>query len=92
MKLTPFNWERHKLEVEKQQIEKAMQRKLLRKVRDAGYRALAKKLHPDAGGSVEDMARLIRARDETTRILGLKMPRHRARHIWTFEWKGLEDA
>jgi hypothetical protein len=31
---------------------------------DIGYRALAKRLHPDLGGSAEDMVRLNRARDE----------------------------
>jgi hypothetical protein len=39
------------------------QRELSRRIVDAGYRALAKELHPDKGGSQEAMARLNRARD-----------------------------
>jgi hypothetical protein len=30
---------------------------------DLGYKALAKEMHPDKGGSAEDMKRLNRARD-----------------------------
>jgi hypothetical protein len=30
---------------------------------DVGYKILAKKLHPDAGGTVESMSRLGKARD-----------------------------
>ena len=35
----------------------------------AGYRALAKKLHPDVGGSAAEMAMLTEARDEMTALI-----------------------
>jgi hypothetical protein len=41
-----------------------LQRYLEMKIIDAGYRALAAKLHPDIGGTGEAMARLTAARDE----------------------------
>jgi hypothetical protein len=44
-----------------------LQRYLEMKIIDAGYRALAAKLHPDIGGTGEAMARLTAARDELRR-------------------------
>jgi hypothetical protein len=36
---------------------------------DAGYRKLATKMHPDVGGSTEDMARLTRVRDRLKKVM-----------------------
>jgi len=44
-------------------------RSLLLRLIDAGYRALAIKLHPDKGGSHEEMAQLTRGRDELRRAV-----------------------
>lgn len=41
-----------------------------REVIEDAYRALARELHPDAGGSHDAMARLNRARDDARRALG----------------------
>jgi hypothetical protein len=46
----------------KRQQERALQRKLALSLIEIGYKALATKLHPDKGGSVEAMARLNRVR------------------------------
>ena len=35
----------------------------------AGYRAMAKRLHPDVGGSAQEMAMLTEARDEMTQLI-----------------------
>jgi hypothetical protein len=43
--------------------ERRAQRELGIKIANTGFRELAKKLHPDVGGSHEAMARLTRARD-----------------------------
>jgi hypothetical protein len=40
------------------------ERRLTKQVFDAGYKALATKLHPDKGGSPEEMTRLNRVRDQ----------------------------
>jgi uncharacterized coiled-coil DUF342 family protein len=42
-------------------------RRLAVQIVDAGYRSLAMKHHPDAGGSHEDMIALTQARDELRR-------------------------
>jgi hypothetical protein len=42
--------------------ERQQQRELSHRMIDAGYKVLAKELHPDRGGSGEKMARLNRAR------------------------------
>ena len=38
---------------------------------ETGYRALALKMHPDVGGSTEDMARLAVVREEMALMLSL---------------------
>ena len=48
--------------------EREAQRQLGRQLVDIGYKALAKELHPDTGGSQEAMARLNRARDHIKRF------------------------
>jgi hypothetical protein len=45
-----------------------LHRKIAEDLVDAGYRALATRLHPDRGGSKEAMARLNRVRDELKQI------------------------
>jgi hypothetical protein len=45
-----------------------LHRELAQDLIDAGYRALATKLHPDRGGSKDAMARLNRVRDELKQI------------------------
>jgi hypothetical protein len=45
-----------------------LHRELAEELIDAGYRALATKLHPDRGGSKEAMTRLSRVRDELKTI------------------------
>ena len=45
-----------------------LHRELAEELVDAGYRALATKLHPDRGGSKDAMARLNRVRDELKQI------------------------
>jgi hypothetical protein len=77
-----FDWKVYRLELERRAIEQAKRQKLRRQVVEAGYRTLAVKMHPDAGGSAESMVRLSEVRDD---LLG-KKPRPRARHTWTFEW------
>jgi hypothetical protein len=86
-KPAPFDWKRYHLEHERKQIEEVVQRKFTRQITEAGFRALAAKLHPDAGGSNEAMARLSDARDAMLKQLGLEKLRPRARHVWKFEWK-----
>jgi hypothetical protein len=49
-------------EMERQRQERQEQRELSLRMIDLGYKALAKELHPDKGGSSEVMARLNRAR------------------------------
>lgn len=80
-----FDWRAYKLEAERRVIERSKRLKLKRMVVAAGYRALAAKLHPDAGGQAASMARLSAVRDEPTAELGAK-PKERKRHVWTFEW------
>lgn len=82
----PFNWKAFRQDHERRVIERAVRQKLKQKLIEAGYRALAVKMHPDLGGSTLDMVRLSEVRDEMIQQLGLKKPRHRARHVWTFEW------
>lgn len=48
-----------------------------RKLIGAGFRELAKILHPDAGGSVEAMTRLNRARERLEQGSGLRRERKR---------------
>lgn len=72
------NWER-------EAIERAARLKMKGRLIAAGYRALAARLHPDTGGSTEDMARLTNARDELIDALGGK-PKERKRHLWVFGW------
>ena len=78
--------ERLRLNYERHKIEQALRRKLMRQIIEAGYRTLAVKMHPDVGGSHENMERLSAVRDEMMQMYELRKPRHRARHIWTFEW------
>jgi uncharacterized coiled-coil DUF342 family protein len=50
-----------------QKAEDKKHRELIVQLIDAGYRAMAKTLHPDMGGSHEDMTRLSTVRDELRR-------------------------
>jgi hypothetical protein len=43
--------------------EEKARRELIHRFVDIGYKALAKTMHPDLGGSQEDMARLNHVRD-----------------------------
>jgi hypothetical protein len=54
------NWERQRVERE---IAREEDRKLIIKSINAGYRSLAKELHPDIGGSPAAMVRLVHLRD-----------------------------
>lgn len=49
-----------------------LHRDLAEELIDAGYRALATKLHPDRGGSKDAMARLNRVRDDLKAIAGTR--------------------
>jgi hypothetical protein len=51
-----------------QDVEIKLHRKIAEDLVDAGYRALATRLHPDRGGSKEAMARLNRVRDELKEV------------------------
>jgi hypothetical protein len=81
--MLPFNWENWHLDNERKKIERAFRVKLKRKLFEAGYRAVAKSLHPDAGGSATGMSHLTAVRDE---MLG-ERPDVRKRNTWTIEWK-----
>jgi hypothetical protein len=50
-----------------QKAEDNKNRELIVQLIDAGYRAMAKTLHPDMGGSHDDMTRLTAVRDELRR-------------------------
>jgi hypothetical protein len=50
-----------------QKAEDNKSRELIVQLIDAGYRAMAKTLHPDMGGSHDDMTRLTAVRDELRR-------------------------
>jgi hypothetical protein len=50
-----------------QKAEDSKSRELIVQLIDAGYRAMAKTLHPDMGGSHDDMTRLTAVRDELRR-------------------------
>ena len=50
-----------------QKAEDNRNRELIVQLIDAGYRAMAKTLHPDMGGSHDDMTRLTAVRDELRR-------------------------
>lgn len=50
-----------------QRAEDNKHRELIVQLIDAGYRAMAKTLHPDMGGSHDDMTRLTAVRDELRR-------------------------
>jgi hypothetical protein len=50
-----------------QKAEDKKHRELIVQLIDAGYRGMAKSLHPDMGGSREDMTRLSTVRDELRR-------------------------
>jgi hypothetical protein len=50
-----------------QKAEDEKHRELIVQLIDAGYRAMAKTLHPDVGGSHVDMTRLSTVRDELRR-------------------------
>jgi hypothetical protein len=50
-----------------QKAEDKKHRELIVRLIDAGYRATAKTLHPDMGGSHKDMTRLSAVRDELRR-------------------------
>jgi hypothetical protein len=56
-----------------QKIEDKKHRELIVQLIDAGYRAMAKTLHPDMGGSHEDMTRLSTVRDELRRGPGCRL-------------------
>jgi hypothetical protein len=51
------------------EAERVEMRKLVLQAFDIGYKALARKLHPDNGGSNEAMARLNYARDRLKTFL-----------------------
>jgi hypothetical protein len=53
--------------VSAQKTEDGRHRELIVELIDAGYRAMAKTLHPDMGGSHDDVTRLTAVRDELRR-------------------------
>jgi hypothetical protein len=52
------------------QKEREADQKLALKIIELGYKALAKELHPDKGGSTDAMSRLTRARDHLRKSIG----------------------
>jgi hypothetical protein len=53
---------------------------LLKRMIDIGYKTLAKRLHPDAGGTHQDMALLNRAKDELLAYWTAARERRRGRY------------
>jgi hypothetical protein len=61
--------------------ERDADREMAHRIIALGYRALAKELHPDAGGSTVSMARLTGIRDQITKLLGGSAMTARAREL-----------
>jgi len=60
--------EQNRRQFEQERAEREAQRKLSLRMIDAGYKTLAKELHPDKGGPPEVMSRLNRARAHQKRM------------------------
>ena len=58
-----FDIEREREQARIKEPERQLDRQLGLKLINSGYKALAVKLHPDKGGSPDDMVRLSRVRD-----------------------------
>ena len=54
---------------EREEAERRTQRKLALELTNIGYKALAVKLHPDQGGSTQEMSRLTQVRDQVRTVL-----------------------
>jgi hypothetical protein len=62
--------------------EMGIRRALLVELVDTGYRKLAVTMHPDVGGSADDMARLTRVRDRLKRAMPFDVMPHGMRAWW----------
>jgi hypothetical protein len=69
--LTTGNFQQHRFAIQSQgqpiaggpERERNAERRLTQKLINAGYRILAAELHPDRGGTIEEMVRLNKARE-----------------------------
>src|SRR5262245_38348988 len=70
-------------------------RQLAEQLIDVGYKILARRLHPDHGGSHEDMVRLVAVRNHFLRVAGTPPARRRSRRsrpVIAVPVLGTEDA
>jgi ParB-like chromosome segregation protein Spo0J len=65
----------YRKQVVAQQAETNALREMMLNIVDTGYRTLARKFHPDKGGSTDDMARLNEARRRLCHNFGFSLPR-----------------